>query len=157
MNEKKIKILILEDMEERINLLKEKINHWHLTDNVDIIWKTNVGSFEAWVNGNKNSPPDLIIFDHDLDISHYESWQDDWGIGKEPKVSHDCAKVPNGADAAKLIEWTDVPVVIWSVNRYGAMNIRDILNDKGINSVRLPFSYIICNVVCKMIKAMIDE
>lgn len=156
MSDKIVKILILEDMKERIEHFEKKLTHWGLQNNVEIIWKTNVDSFEGWIAGNKDTPPDMIIFDHDLDYEHYNDFAAR-EQGKEMKTSNDCSIPRNGADGAKLVEWTDIPVVIWSANKWGALSIANVLRDKGIQSVRMSFDTSTVNVVCKMVKAMIED
>lgn len=147
-----IRVLILEDDEERIQVLKKKMKHFNISKkDVEIIWKTEAERFEAWVAGNKENPPDLIILDHDLDYWHYVD------SGPGGYCSNNCAIPPTGADAAKCIEWKDVPVVIWSMNPPGANNIEKILNEKNIASAKIPFSTECAIKVCKMIQALLVD
>jgi len=144
-----INILILEDSEERIIFLKKKLSHFGLTEKVNIIWKTQVNDFEIWMNENKNNPPDMIVLDHDLDYDHYVcSGHPSYG-----KTTYSVYK--NGSDAAKKIEWKDVPVIIWSMNPVGADNIHLILEKKDIKSVKLLFGTKTVNSICKMINSLL--
>ncbi len=112
------RIVILEDAPGRIDWFRDtyRKEDFAATDSVE--------EFLHFVNeAEKAGTLKLIIMDHDLGIldAHGDSV---------------CGS--NGADAAKKLT-TTAPVLIWSINEYGARNIELTLRDKGIHSVRVAF------------------
>lgn len=102
-------ILVLEDDEARVAWLRRELEQWCFIEHAP-----TVGEFlEA-----QKKPHDLVIFDHDLDLTSSGGYSD-------PK--------PTGLTAA-LAYSGRVPALVWSWNDSGAHQICLALRSKGINT-----------------------
>lgn len=111
------KIVVLEDQEVRIQWLRAVVPF----DDIEIVWCTSVGKFLKEV---REPNVKLVIFDHDLDLFFD-------GPDKDGLTGTHAARGYRGL--------TDTPVLIWSFNKSGALNIKSILASKGIRALWVPF------------------
>lgn len=100
-------ILVLEDSMDRVRWLRSKFPDCLISH------APTVEDFEK----KQAEPHHLVIFDHDLDLSHYSG-----GGYADPHSL-------TGADAARLYNLT-APVLVWSMNPPGARHIVEILEDR---------------------------
>jgi hypothetical protein len=114
-----VSIHVLEDMDYRVNWLKENF------PGVRIFWSTNVTEFFDKLN--KHPAPSLIILDHDLGED-----RGGWGAQSEDRDGL-C-----GTDVAKRLDTTR-PVLVWSMNSVAGPEMTRKLRDRGVSAVCVPF------------------
>jgi hypothetical protein len=120
-----VKIVVLEDMEARVDWLRGKF------PNAAIDWHTTVSDFvDCLRSGIK---PDLVIFDHDLDTADPNA---------KPGQLHDKDGL-TGADAARMMPNPEHAMLwVWSANPIGARVIADIISQKaGIGCALMSVSF----------------
>lgn len=115
-------ILVLEDAEPRVTWLFKTF------PDLDIRWFTNVLGLVSCLNSLEDSgtPPSIVILDHDLGI----------GSSTEDLLFDNNGK--NGTDAANMI-LPPCPVVVWSANPPAGQRMRQILVDKKVDCVYIPY------------------
>jgi len=112
-------IVVLEDMQERIDWLQDTF------PDTGVIWVKSVKQLldELKFVGKDNVA--LILLDHDIG-GQFAGSADEDGL--------------TGFDAAKsLTDWSDIPVIIWSINPVGAKKMHDALSNDGFVVARIPF------------------
>ncbi len=101
----------------------------------DVVWVKSYDEFTTWITDN--GLPDIVSFDHDLGVEHYEDIFGQMSMGIENAVPHyEVYTEKTGLDAAKwLAEYCNthrlfLPTYrIHSHNRVGAENIETYLRN----------------------------
>lgn len=126
-------IIALEDMIERISWLRKGFE-----PHAEIIWAKTVDEFFEELRLLDRSRLKLILLDHDLggvidpgDVSTDLVTSTSWPMDPSGK---------NGGDAVDGLDgWSDIPVIVWSINNVSAPLMVDELKDKGFAAGWIPF------------------
>lgn len=121
-------IAVLEDVAYRVEWLEKHFPHAHIS------WDKNVIDFVASVESiGLTGRLALVIMDHDLGAAsellsspHYDGDTHDYRIDKN---GHD------GRDACMAMTNFDVPVLIWSANKYYSPQMENLLRTRGFAQV----------------------
>ncbi len=116
---KKDCFVVLEDVPDRVEWLKQAF------PDIRIVWSEDMNPFlQAVETEEKAGTLKAIIMDHDLGFFQHANQQDLDGY--------------NGSDAARFLElrdW-DIPIIIWSMNSPAAVNMEEILREKGFGNIK---------------------
>jgi hypothetical protein len=113
------RVLVLEDMETRVDLLRKV----YLITKID--WATSVDRFQD-VYTNSTEPYDLLILDHDLGGPFYGSTDKNNQTGQH-------------AVDFLLMQPALPPVLVWSVNPVAAPLMAKRLQNEGHDATWIPF------------------